>query len=111
MEVTKEHDKSGNKNTKTGISSFSSKKEDVTAQVKQFLVKATRIEAISDDEELFRPGFLNSLLATQLVMFVEKQFGIEVVGPELSMDNFGTVERIADFVANKLETRESWDPS
>jgi methoxymalonate biosynthesis acyl carrier protein len=53
---------------------------------------------ISDTEDIFRIGFVNSLFAMELVMFVEKTFGVTVPNDELRMDNFRTAKSMAELV-------------
>jgi phosphopantetheine binding protein len=47
----------------------------------------------------------NSLLAMQLVAFVEKEFGLAVEDEDLDLDNFRSIRAIADFVARKTGHR------
>ena len=54
-----------------------------------------------DDEDIFETGLVNSLFAMQLVMFVEKEFGIEVADDDLSLDNFRTVNAMSQLVRGK----------
>ncbi|MDT0261970.1 acyl carrier protein [Jatrophihabitans lederbergiae] len=53
---------------------------------------------ISDTEDIFQIGFVNSLFAMELVMFVEKTFGVTVPNDELRMDNFRTAKSMAELV-------------
>jgi len=53
------------------------------------------------DEDIFSLGFVNSLLAMQLVAFVEKEFGVAVGDEDLDLDNFRTINSIAALVARK----------
>lgn len=52
----------------------------------------------TDDQDIFSLGFVNSLFAMELVMFVEKTFGFSVPSSELRLDTFRTVESIAALV-------------
>jgi len=44
-------------------------------------------------------GFVDSLFALQLVMFVEKEFKIKVSNKEINEDNFRSVDAIAETVS------------
>lgn len=57
---------------------------------------------IGNDEDIFATGYVNSLFAVQLVMFVENVFGVAVSGDDLDIRNFRTINHIDAFVANKL---------
>lgn len=57
---------------------------------------------LGDDEDIFATGYVNSLFAVQLVMFVETEFGVAVSGDDLDIRNFRTINHIDAFVAGKL---------
>ena len=44
---------------------------------------------------------MNSLMAMQLVLFVEKEFGVSVDNDDLDLANFRSVNRVAEFVQRK----------
>jgi methoxymalonate biosynthesis acyl carrier protein len=50
---------------------------------------------ISETEDIFQIGFVNSLFAMELVMFVEKTFSVTVPNEELRIDNFRTATSMA----------------
>ena len=56
---------------------------------------------LSDDEDIFATGFVNSMFAMQLVQFVEGKFGITVDSEDLELDNFRSVSSLASFVERK----------
>lgn len=70
-------------------------------KIRAFVSRYIRGAEWRDDEDIFARGLVNSLLAMQLVMFVEKEFGIAVEDEDLEMDNFRSVDAIADFVQRK----------
>ncbi|MBB0245177.1 acyl carrier protein [Streptomyces alkaliphilus] len=53
---------------------------------------------IAPNQDIFAMGFINSLFAMELVMFIEKTFGRSVPNDELRIDNFRTVEAMAGLV-------------
>lgn len=53
---------------------------------------------ISGSEDIFQLGFVNSLFAMELVMFIEKQFAVTIPNDELQIDNFRTAESMAGLV-------------
>ena len=53
---------------------------------------------ISESEDIFRLGFVNSLFAMELVMFIEKQFTVTIPNDELQIDNFRTAKSMAALV-------------
>ena len=70
-------------------------------QIKQFLTRFFRNHELKDDEDIFALGFVNSLLAMQLVGFVEKEFGITVEDDDLDLDNFRTIDNIDALIERK----------
>lgn len=56
---------------------------------------------LKDDDDIFSLGFVNSLFAMQLVMFVEKEFELRVQDDDLLIDNFRTVNAVLDLVDRK----------
>lgn len=75
--------------------------EAIKAKVRVFLSRFFRKHELQDDEDIFALGFVNSLFAMQLVMFLEKEFGVRVDNKDLDFDNFKTVNAIADLVQRK----------
>lgn len=71
-------------------------------KIKGFLSKYFRNHELKDDEDIFALGFVNSLLAIQLVAFVEKEFGIEVGDEDLDIANFRSIDKIDELVGRKL---------
>jgi acyl carrier protein len=71
------------------------------AKIKTFLSKYFKNHDLRDDEDIFALGFVNSLLAMQLVMFVEKEFGVTVEDEDLDLDNFRSIDAIAQLVERK----------
>jgi len=57
---------------------------------------------VDPELDLFASGMVNSLFAMQLVLFVEKVFGIAVDNEDLDYQNFRSIAAICDFVGRKL---------
>ena len=55
--------------------------------------------AVHDEEDIFGLGFVNSLFAMELVMFIEKRFGVRIPNEDLKLDNFRTVAAMERLVA------------
>lgn len=71
-------------------------------KIRSFLSRFFRVEVITDDDDFFTQGFVNSLFAMQLVMWVEKEFDISIEDQDLDIQNFNTINAIAGFVERKL---------
>lgn len=70
-------------------------------ELRSFLQEASGIDDIDDDTELFGSGIVNSLFAIQMMMFMEKKWSLEIAPEDLNMDNFNTINAIADFIERK----------
>jgi methoxymalonate biosynthesis acyl carrier protein len=70
-------------------------------KIKEFLSRFFKSHDLQPDEDIFALGFVNSLLAMQLVAFVEKEFGIQVADEDLDLDNFRSINAISGLVSRK----------
>jgi acyl carrier protein len=77
--------------------------ENVKDRTRKFISKHIQAQDIQNDQDIFAAGFVNSLFAMQLVMFVEKEFNIQIQNYDLSLDNFRSVDAIANLVNRKLD--------
>jgi methoxymalonate biosynthesis acyl carrier protein len=60
---------------------------------------AERIKTdVAVDQDLFKSGLVSSMFAMQLVVHLEDSFNIAIVGPDLKLDNFRTVEAMTSLV-------------
>jgi methoxymalonate biosynthesis acyl carrier protein len=71
------------------------------ARIKTFLSRFFRQHDLQPDEDIFALGFVNSLLAMQLVNFVEKEFGVTIEDEDLDLANFRTLASIDALVERK----------
>lgn len=76
----------------------------VRAQVRRFVRTVVRHTELDDNDDLFAQGFINSLFAMQLVMFVEQTFEVQVDSEDLDMGNFRSIDAVTRFVAKKRRT-------
>lgn len=60
------------------------------------------ITGITADTDLFKGGYVNSLFALEIVMYLEKEFGIKIKNKDIKEKNFKTVECIAETVERYL---------
>jgi len=70
-------------------------------KIKEFLSRFFKNQDLKPEEDIFALGFVNSLLAMQLVAFVEKEFGIHVGDEDLDLDNFRSIQAISNLVTRK----------
>jgi methoxymalonate biosynthesis acyl carrier protein len=74
---------------------------DVQARIKTFLSRFFRQHDLQPEEDIFALGFVNSLLAMQLVNFVEKEFGVTVEDEDLDLANFRSLQAMDALVERK----------
>lgn len=70
-------------------------------QIRQFIAEHVNVAVIEDDEDLFDSGYVNSLFAVQLMMWIERVMDVQVSRDDLDVATFRTVSAIAAFVARK----------
>ena len=68
-------------------------------KIKQFLVNNLNTMdlefELSDTDNIFELGLINSLFALQLIGFVEKEFAIRLSDEDINIMNFTSVESIS----------------
>jgi methoxymalonate biosynthesis acyl carrier protein len=70
-------------------------------KIKNFLSKFFGSHDLQPDEDIFSLGFVNSMFAMQLVLFVEQEFKIAIENEDLELENFRTMNSIANLVKRK----------
>jgi methoxymalonate biosynthesis acyl carrier protein len=75
--------------------------KDVKKEVRAFLARFFHDLELGDDEDFFELGFVNSLFAMQLVMFIESEFDLHIEDDELDIANFLSLNAIANLVERK----------
>jgi methoxymalonate biosynthesis acyl carrier protein len=76
--------------------------DEIRSKTKAFMAVHFKNYDLQDDDDIFSLGFVNSLFAMQLVMFVEKEFKLKVHDDDLLIDNFRTVNAVMDLVQRKI---------
>jgi len=75
--------------------------DETQRKIKEFLSRFFKSHDLQPSEDIFALGFVNSLLAMQLVAFVEKEFAIQVEDADLDLDNFRSIDAISSLIARK----------
>jgi methoxymalonate biosynthesis acyl carrier protein len=76
--------------------------DEIRSKTKAFMAVHFKNYDLQDDDDIFSLGFVNSLFAMQLVMFVEKEFKLKVHDDDLLIDNFRTVNAVMELVQRKI---------
>jgi D-alanine--poly(phosphoribitol) ligase subunit 2 len=56
------------------------------------------VREVADDELLPRTGLLDSASILELILWVETEFDLEIEQEDLSLDNFGTIGKMAEYI-------------
>jgi methoxymalonate biosynthesis acyl carrier protein len=78
-------------------------------QIRKFILKNLTLFdddiGLSDDDNFFELGLVNSLFALKLIDYIEKQYNIQVENTEMEVSTFSTVNGICNFIARKIKNR------
>ena len=64
---------------------------DVGDQISQFIRNRYPGLSLEENQDIFALGLVNSLFAAELVLFIEKQLGVQIPSAELEIDNFRSI--------------------
>jgi methoxymalonate biosynthesis acyl carrier protein len=84
---------------------------DQTASTGTDVVRAELVDHLSSglkttvtpDQDLFADGLVSSMAAMQLVIHLEQNYGIEIAGKDLRLDNFRSVDAMVALVQRLRE--------
>jgi acyl carrier protein len=71
------------------------------SRIRSFLSRYCRNRDLQDDDNIFTLGFVSSVVAMQLVLFVEKEFSVKIENEDLDLKNFSSIAAISNLVARK----------
>ena len=71
---------------------------DVIARLSELFVEALHIEAPPPDSDLFESGTLDSLQLVELLVALERCFGVRIAIENIDLEQLRTLERIARLV-------------
>ncbi|MEH2042440.1 acyl carrier protein [Nostoc sp.] len=74
---------------------------EIQSKIKTFLSKFFGNHDLQPDEDIFALGFVNSMFAMQLVLFVEQEFQITIENEDLEFENFRTINSLANLIERK----------
>jgi methoxymalonate biosynthesis acyl carrier protein len=77
-------------------------RQSIKDNIRGFILRAARLRALKDDEELFSSGLVTSLFAMQLIQHIEREYPIFVEGEDMSVQTFRSVDAVSDYVLRKL---------
>jgi acyl carrier protein len=78
----------------------------LTEQICNLFTDYLYVQVPSNDVDLIDAGLLDSLSLVDLLVRLEKEFGINVVMDQLDLDDFRTVDRIGDYVGRMVAAKD-----
>ena len=78
-------------------------KHKVIEQVKTFFAEKLFVEIGADDENLTEAGALDSMGIVELLLFLERTYGVEFPMQEIEMEDLQSVGSIAQMVRGRAE--------
>jgi methoxymalonate biosynthesis acyl carrier protein len=70
-------------------------------EIREFLETFIAEDDFEDSDDIFEMGLVSSLMAMQLVLFVEKRLDTKLDGADLDFANFRTIDHIATLMQAK----------
>ena len=82
---------------------------EIKDKLREFIINYAQIDPedpdSSDDVHLFDYGFVDSLGATEIVLFLEKTFNIEITQADITLYPMNTIDEIAAVAEEKLAAK------
>lgn len=75
----------------------------IRAYVEENFLRSSGGGNLSNDESLLESGILDSAGIFELVVFLEKEFGVTINDEDIVVDNFENIACITRFVQSKAE--------
>ncbi|GAX42275.1 putative D-alanyl carrier protein [Tolypothrix sp. NIES-4075] len=75
--------------------------KEAKARIKTFLSQYFGNHELQEDEDIFSLGFINSMFAMQLVLFIEQEFQIVIDNEDLDFENFRTINAMVSLIERK----------
>ena len=80
------------------------------ARIRQIFRDKLKLDVPSVDTDLFETAALDSMVFVDLLLHLEREFGVTVALEDIEFDHFRSIERIAEFVANRVAWAEDTAP-
>jgi len=77
----------------------------VLDRITELFAHALNVDVPSAETDLFDTGVLDSLAFVELLLHLEREFGIKIAVDDLEVDNFRSLRQIAAFVTERTAAR------
>ena len=75
---------------------------DCKNMIMDFFIEKGKADGLTFDKDLFEGGFVDSLFALEIVVYLEKTFSIRIKNKEITEENFRTIDNIAELVIRSM---------
>jgi acyl carrier protein len=72
------------------------------ARIREVFRDKLKLEVPSAETDLFEAHVLDSMVFVDLLLHLEREFGVTPALEDIDFDHFKSIERIAEFVANRV---------
>jgi len=76
--------------------------DQIKERVRRFVDPLAPDHRFRDGDDIWTTGWVNSLEAVHLVLYLEREFGISIPDGDCRMDNFRSLDAIAAYVGRKV---------
>ena len=80
--------------------------EDIKEKIRGFFAQKFDGAYLQDDQDIIDLGFFSSLLAAQLIIFIENTFDVIITREDLDTSNFRTINAIVSLINHKCVTQQ-----
>ncbi|MFH9663543.1 acyl carrier protein [Streptomyces sp. NPDC017248] len=77
------------------------KQNDSRSLIREFISPHVNGQSLADDDDFFALGYVNSLFAMQLMMFLQNEFKLVLTPADMHFDNFRSVNGLVRLVTSK----------
>jgi len=82
------------------------KENTIKEEIKGFILRAYKLHDLEDTNNLFETGYIHSLFFIQLLIYIEKNFNIELEHGEFNIHGLNTIQKISELVHSKLQQKQ-----
>ena len=76
---------------------------DLTQYIQSKLLSQDADVALQPDTDVLRQGIIDSLGVFQVVSFLEEKWGIRIDDAEITVDNFQSIDAMAQLASSKMQ--------
>jgi methoxymalonate biosynthesis acyl carrier protein len=71
-------------------------------KVRAFIKQSLQLNDLDDDDNIFEAGLVHSLFAMQIIIFIEREFGIELELDQVQLEDLASIDSITQLVETPL---------